>query len=200
MQEFPVNVLKPLEGTLNAVIFENSFINLPKTLFFKIEIPLKTIDMALLCEDITDKNYQTSFHLDWIKLDIHSLQDLENKTFTFPINPEIGYIDGSVYMFDVHNIIDTKTLSFGEFKNQKIPLKINSRIDFELEGTGYFTTKYIDFQTELILGELAIASDILTPIEENFEKAIALVSQYINLENFDKPHLGEWGIAFKMKV
>jgi hypothetical protein len=199
MKEFPVKMLKPLEGKLNAMIFENSFFNLPKTLFFKIEIPLQSIDMTKLCEDITDENYQTSIQLDWIQLDIRSLQDLENKTFTFPINPEIGYIDGSVYLFDVHNIIDTKSISFGEFKNQKIPLKTTFRIDFELEGTGFATTKYVDFETELILGELSIATDILTPNQENFGNAKALVQQYIDIENFDEPRVGEWGIAFKMR-
>jgi hypothetical protein len=33
MKEFPVKILKLLEGTLNGMIFENSFLNLPKTLF-----------------------------------------------------------------------------------------------------------------------------------------------------------------------
>lgn len=199
MKEFPLHILEPLQGTLNAMIFENSFINLPKTLFFKIEVPLKLIDMSKLCEDIVDKNYQTSFQLDWIKLALGSLQELENKMFTFPINPEEGYIDGSIYLFDVHNIVDTISLSFGEFKNQKITLKINQRIDFELEGTGYATTKYLDFETELNLGELSIPTDILTPNAENFENAKALVLQFIEMKSFDEPFVGEWGIAFKMK-
>jgi hypothetical protein len=199
MKEFPVNILKPSEATLNATIFENSFINLAKTLFFKIEIPLQPIDMAKLCEDITDKNYQTSIQLDWIQLNIKNLKELENKTFTFPLNPEIGYIDGSVYLFDVHNIVDATRLTFGEFKNQKILLKTTLRIDFELEGTDYATTKYLDFETELNLGELSIATDILTPTQENFENAEALVQRYMEIENFDKPCVGEWGIAFKMR-
>jgi hypothetical protein len=199
MKEFPVKILKPLEGKLNAMIFENSFVNLPKTLFFKIEIPLQAIDMSKIAEDITNKNYQTSFQLDWIKLNIRSLQDLENKTFTFPINPDEGYIDGSIYLFDVHNIVDTTSLSFGKFKNQKIPIKTVLRIDFELEGTGFKTTKYLDFETELNLGELSIPTDILTPNSENFENAKALVVQFIEIESFDEPFVSEWGIAFKMK-
>jgi hypothetical protein len=199
MKEFPVKILKPLEGTLNAIIFENSFINLPKTLFFKIEIPLQAIDMSKIAEDITNKNYQTSFQLNWIKLDVRSLQELENKTFTFPINPDEGYIDGSIYLFDVHNIIDATSISFGKFNNQKIPIKTVLRIDFELEGTGYTTTKYLDFETELNLGEISIPTDILPPNTENFENAKALVAQFIEIESFDEPFVGQWGITFKMK-
>jgi hypothetical protein len=199
MKEFPAKILKPLEGTLNAMIFENSLLNLPKTLFFKIEIPLQTIDMSKIAEDITNKNYQTSFQLDWIKLNIHSFQDLENKTFTFPINPAEGYIDGSIYLFDVHNMIDSNSITFGKFKNQKIPIKTVLRIDFELEGTSYATTKYLDFETELNLGELSIPIDILTPNTDNFENAKALVAQFMEIESFEGPYIGEWGIAYKMK-
>jgi hypothetical protein len=199
MKEFPAKILKPLEGTLNAMIFENSLLNLPKTLFFKIEIPLQAIDMSKIAEDITNKNYQTSFQLDWIKLNIHSFQDLENKTFTFPINPAEGYIDGSIYLFDVHNMIDSNSITFGKFKNQKIPIKTVLRIDFELEGTGYANTKYLDFETELNLGELSIPIDILTPNTDNFENAKALVAQFMEIESFEGPYIGEWGIAYKMK-
>lgn len=199
MKEFPVEILEPLEGTLNAIIFENSLTNLLKTLFFKIEIPLKLIDMGKLYDDITDNNYQTSFRLDWIKLNVSTLKELENKTFTFPINPQEGYIDGSIYLFEVHNIADVTNITFGEFKNQAIPTNITLRIDFELEGTGYSTTKYVDFTTELKLGELSIATDILPPINQNFENAKALIAQHIDTVNFDEPHLGEWGISFKMK-
>jgi hypothetical protein len=199
MKEFPAKILKPLEGTLNAMIFENSFLNLPKTLFFKIEIPLQAMDMSKIAEDITNKNYQTSFQLDWIKLNISSLQDLENKTFTFPINPDEGYIDGSIYLFDVHNIIDVTSITFGKINNKKIPIKTVLSIDFELEGTSYATTKFLDFETELNLGELSIPIDILTPNTENFENAKALVAQFIEIESFEGPHIGEWGIEFKMK-
>jgi hypothetical protein len=199
MKEFPVKILKPLEGKLNAMIFENSFLNLPKTLFFRIEIPLQAIDMSKIAEDITNKNYQTSFQLDWVKLNIRSLQDLENKTFTFPINPTNGYIDGSIYLFEVHNMIDTTNITFGKFNNQKIPIKTVLRIDFELEVTGYATTKFLDFETELNLGELSISTDILTPNTENFENAKALVAQFIEIESFDEPFVGEWGITFNMK-
>jgi hypothetical protein len=155
--------------------------------------------MSKIAEDITNKNYQTSFQLDWIKLYIHSLQDLENKTFTFPISPAEGYIDGSIYLFDVHNMIDTTSITFGKFNNQKIPIKTVLRMDFEMEGTGYATTKYLDFETELNLGELSIPTNILTPNTENFENAKALVAQFMEIESFEGPHIGEWGIAFKMK-
>ena len=68
MKIFPVEILKPLKGTINALIFENTFINLPKTLFFQIEIPLEPIDMAKLGDKNRSENHETSFRLDSIKL------------------------------------------------------------------------------------------------------------------------------------
>ncbi len=200
MKKFPVEILKPISGTLNALIFENSLINLPTSLFFNIEIPLEPINMAKLWDDDEDENYETSFRLDGIKLGIKSLKELENQTFTFPINPEEGYIDGSIYLFDVHNIIDVTNITFGEFQNQSIPIKITLRIDFEFEGTDYATTKYINFETDLALGELLIANDILQPSEENLKNVQSLVEQFIDIDKFEAPYLGEMGIALKMKL
>jgi hypothetical protein len=199
MMQFPLNILKLKEGVLNAKIFENSFLGIPKTLFFNIEIPLQPIDLTEITEDLIDRNFKTIISLGNIKFVIKSLKSLENKTFNFPINPEIGFIDGSVYLFDVHNIVDVKSITFGEFENQKIPFKTTLRIDLELEGTGFASTKYVDFETELSLGELSIPSYILAPNEENFVKSKALVSQFIAIGSFDKPFVGEWGITFKMK-
>ena len=199
MKIFPVEILKPLKGTINALIFENTFINLPKTLFFQIEIPLQPIDMAKLGDENRGENHETSFRLESIKLAIHNLQELENKTFTFPINPEEGYIDGSIYLFDVHNLVDTTQITFGKFQNQNISINIKLRIDFEMEGTDYATTKYLDVETELSLGELLIASDLLQPTKENLQNTKSLVQQFIEIEHFDEPYLGDMGITFKMK-
>ncbi len=200
MKKFPVKILKPISGILNALIFENSFINLPTSLFFNIEIPLEPIDMAKIGDENNRKNHETSFRLDSIKLSITNLKELENQTFTFPINPEMGYIDGSIYLFDVHNIVDVTSITFGECINSFLPFKITLRIDFEYEGTDYVTTKYLDFETELALGELLIATDILNPSQENLENAKSLVQQYIDIDNFDEPYLSELGIALKMNL
>ena len=199
MKKFPVKILKPVTGTLNALIFENTFIDLPKTLFFQIEIPLEPIDLTKIGSENESENYNTSFRLDGIKLDIKNLQELENKTFTFSINPEEGYIDGSIYLFDVHNIVDVTSITFGKFKNQVLPLKIILRIDFELEGTGYATTEYLDYETELALGELLIATDILQPVRKNLKNAKSLVQQFIDIEHFEEPYFGDMGVTLKMK-
>lgn len=199
MKIFPVEILKPLKATINALIFENTFINLPKTLFFQIEIPLEPITMAKLGDENRGENHETSFRLESIKLAIRNIQELENKTFTFPINPEEGFIDGSIYLFDVHNLVDTTQITFGKFKNQKVFIKIKLRIDFEMEGTDYATTKYLDFEIELSLGELLITSDLLQPTKENLQNAKSLVQQFIEIEHFDEPYLGDMGIIFKMK-
>jgi hypothetical protein len=200
MKSFPAEILNPLQGVINALIFENTFICLSRTLFFQIEIPLEPINMAHISDENLGENQTTSFRLDWIKLNVSSLKELENKSFTFPINPEQGYIDGSIYLFDVHNIVDVTKITFGECINQIIPFKITLRIDFEQEGTNYATTKYMDFETELVLGELLISTDILNPKIEILEYAKPLVQQFIDIENFNEPFLGESGIALTMKL
>jgi hypothetical protein len=156
MKNFPIEKLLPKKGTISSYIFENEFINLPKTLFYKIVIELEPLDVSTLWEENPIKNYQTKIHLDFIRLPISDLQNIENQTFTFPINPEKGYIDGSIYLFDVHNPIDTNCITFGTFKKECIDAKITLLIDFEFEGTGFATTKFIDIETTLYVENTTI--------------------------------------------
>jgi hypothetical protein len=200
MKKFLTELTQPTKGVLNAIIFENTFTGIPKTLFFSMEIPLKSIDMSLLWEDETDKKYKTALRLDFIQLNITDLKELENRIFTFPINPDAGYIDGSVYIFDAHNMIYTTSISFGAFKNQKIPVQLTLQIDFEMEGTGYAVTDFLNFETELKLGELVIESTLLNPIESNLNQAKAFAQAYIKTDKFDKPFIDFNGIKLKMKV
>jgi hypothetical protein len=200
MKTFPVELIQPTKGVLNALIFENTFTGIPKTLFFSMDIPLKPIDMSVLSEYETNKKYRTAFRLDFIQLNITDLKDLENKTFSFPINPDAGYIDGSVYMFAAHNMIYTTSIRFGTFKNQKIPVHLTLQIDFEMEGTGYALTDFLNFKTELKLGELVIEAALLNPSETNLNQAKTFVQSFIKTDKFDTPFIDFNGIKLKMKV
>ncbi|MBW8309394.1 MAG: hypothetical protein K0M45_07165 [Candidatus Paracaedibacteraceae bacterium] len=60
-----------------------------------------------------DEEVNTSIKLDFINLKGLPFKELSNKAFPFPINPEDGYIDGSVYLESTHNPIDVTLISFG---------------------------------------------------------------------------------------
>jgi hypothetical protein len=199
MKKFPIERILPEKGVINTKIFENKFTGLVPTLFFSIEIELKAIDITDLSEYETDKAYKTRISLDWIKLNVAKLEDIANKTFSFPINPEDGYIDASMYMFHAHNMIYTTSMTFGAFENQKIPFKATLQIDFEYEGTDYQLTDFLTIETDLEIGELTI-TDVLEPTEENLKGAKKFADTFIDTTKFVKPILDASGIKMGMKV
>ncbi|TOG55084.1 hypothetical protein CGI98_24375, partial [Vibrio parahaemolyticus] len=76
---------------------------------------------------------ETVISLDGINLPIEP-NELTGRTFTFPINPDDGYIDGSVYFFSAHSPVDITEIKFGESTNGKLPMILESSwvLEFEL--------------------------------------------------------------------
>jgi hypothetical protein len=88
---FNYDLIVPKSGKVDGLIFENEYVNIPMALFYRIEVELKTFE-------IDDEVIDTSLILDFISFVINNLKELENRAFDFPIHPEIGYIDASVYI------------------------------------------------------------------------------------------------------
>ncbi|MCB0442789.1 MAG: hypothetical protein KDC50_01925, partial [Flavobacterium sp.] len=66
-----------------------------------------------------------------------TLSSYIGKTVSFPLNPNDGYIDGSVYLKNVHNPVDVPEMKFLELENDFIELEITMKFDFEYEAIRY---------------------------------------------------------------
>ncbi|MFI0367778.1 hypothetical protein ACH35V_07850 [Actinomadura sp. 1N219] len=73
----------------------------------------------------------TAFSLDSISLPAASLAELSGRAFTFPVNPEEGYIDGSIYMVATHNPVDVTRIVFGEAAEDMIPATLHAELILE---------------------------------------------------------------------
>ncbi len=190
MKHFPAEILQPKISFINAKIFKNDFLRIPATLFYTIEIDLEAIKYQ-------NQKINTTIHIDFIKLDIYSLKELENRTFEFPINPENGFIDSSIYLFDVHNPVDVYKIEFGVIKNKSIEAIINFDIDFEYENTEFKKLTDLFFTLNLKFGELSIDTEIMNA--QNFDEATIteLASKFTDLTNYEKPILQNQQIIYK---
>lgn len=65
------------------------------------------------------------------------LQNYIGKTIQFPLNPNDGYIDGSVYLKNVHNPVDVTEIKFVKLENDFIELELTMKLDFEHEINGF---------------------------------------------------------------
>lgn len=59
------------------------------------------------------------------------ITNLENKDFVFPEYPIVGYIDGSIYLKNIHNPITIKMISFQNYSNSNKTLKVKVKIVFD---------------------------------------------------------------------
>ena len=62
---------------------------------------------------------ETAFHLERVRLPANT-KAWAKQTFTFPRNPKDGYIDGSIYLRNVHNPADVTSIKFGECHDDSI--------------------------------------------------------------------------------
>ncbi|MFC3702830.1 hypothetical protein ACFOND_14415 [Reinekea marina] len=145
--------VKPLSGFLSASVFENEFIGLKPTLFFGISIPLETFKFQ-------NEKVDTTVELDFIHLPVRNdWKELIGNSYSFPINPENGYIDGSVYLGHAHNPADTSKVSFIENRGVlKCALEIT--FDFTFEGPSFLGKPSVKWEIELRYDEDQISNAI----------------------------------------
>lgn len=116
-----------LNGKMGASIFENEFLGIEKKLVFDITLPLKPFDF-------NGGLVETEYQLDFINLPIKGIADLEGKEFVFPVNPDDGYIDGSMYLDNVHNMAFCSRIKFGKICGNSIEAELDIEVDFTIEG------------------------------------------------------------------
>jgi hypothetical protein len=116
MRDFPVEKLKPLLGRLLA-----------EPVGLSIEIPLApfTIDGEVV---------ETSISLGGVSLPTPDVLKLSGQTFSFPVNPKPGYIDGSVYVQHAHLPVDVTSIRFGNADNDAVEVELDLLFVFEFEG------------------------------------------------------------------
>lgn len=81
-----------------------------------------------------DELIATSLRLDGIDLPSVRLAELVSKSFDFPLNPEDGYIDGSIYLGQRHHPLDIHQLAFHANRHGTASLLIKGRYLFAFEA------------------------------------------------------------------
>jgi len=96
---------------------------------------------------------ETEILIDGIELPVESLESLQGNTYVFPVNPEDGYIDGSVYLEHAHHPVDVTKIIFGKLKGSKLETIIEGTVALSCEGLEHPETEeeYDDFSFGLSL-------------------------------------------------
>jgi hypothetical protein len=97
-----------------------------------IEIPLGPVPVpAELADELEEETVETSIVLDGIE---PGAGELRGRSLTFPVNPEEGYIDGSLYLAAAHNPVDVTRIDFAADEGADPAATLHGQVDFAFEG------------------------------------------------------------------
>lgn len=120
---FPIALLVPTSGVISR------------------QDDLFDISIALQPFELNGETVSTEFSLEGAELPLEAPADWQNKTFTFPVNPEEGYIDGSIYLGNVHTPADVTRIVFGTVHDEVIDARLTINLVFEHEGGPFANTE-----------------------------------------------------------
>ena len=144
LQEFPTDKLKPLPGYLWGP--EDGLC---------ITVPLQPFSLVIE-EDGDEITFETLLRLDEVELPSDCFEILAGRTFTFPVNPEDGYIDGSIYIDHAHCPVDITTIRFGSLVGNAIEVELEGDLSLEFEGLGNFANIHWVCRTHMSRSNTAV--------------------------------------------
>ncbi len=80
------------------------------------------------------QSVDTLIRLDGIALDLSEPRSQANRSHRFPVNPQDGYIDGSVCLLHRHVPLDVTELSFGTPGELTLPVQMKGTLVFSAAG------------------------------------------------------------------
>lgn len=115
MVEFPAHLFVPVSAVLSGSPGEHS-----------IEVYLKEFELD-------GETIDTSFRFDWIDGLPGKLKDCVDRRFEFPVNPDEGYVDGSIYLVHAHHSAHLTRLSFEE-RGGQVFARFEIQVQLSFEG------------------------------------------------------------------
>jgi hypothetical protein len=172
-RRFPYRKVRAKTGTIGGFLFENQKINVPRTLFHTIEVPIAPFDAIGARGE--KRRTKTALSLEFIELPerpFRGYRALAHKTVEFPLNPEPGYVDASIYLNDAHNPVDVYEISFGAFKRGLLEASLTVAIDFESEQSGYAKSGGLQINVVLRPQPLLIHDEIVKKAKRRTARAL----------------------------
>lgn len=116
-----------------------------------LEVALAPFDVSELLPDADEsaRTDGTSFQFESICLPAQRIDELEDRSFEFPVNPEPGYVDGSIYLMNAHNPADLRRIDFGAISGGSIPARFVVEIRFEFEQSG-LADRTVEFAADIL--------------------------------------------------
>jgi hypothetical protein len=200
MNPFPADKLVPQVAVIRSSFVDCELLGPPDGLSHEIEIRLKSFQLPLIEESEDVETVETSIRLDYITLiegRFPGFKALQGREFTFPINPEPGYIEGSVYMYGMHNDVDVTRIIFGKVSGNHISATIVADFDLRAPEYGYDRLTQYPLEVQLEIEGVLVNREIIT---RNMLKAFQVpkyLKQIFQRVPLEIPRITKEGLVFR---
>jgi hypothetical protein len=131
-REQPKSAVKDLTDSFSIAALEL----LTGTITKGAEADMYNIVLLIATFILDQEPVDTSLRFDHIALP-EPLETYVGQTVSFPVNPEEGYIDGSMYLRSAHNPVDISAIRFVAIKEDVIIVELTMDFVFDFEGIGF---------------------------------------------------------------
>lgn len=199
MRPFPTDKLVPREAIIRSSFVDIDLLGCGEGLSHEIEILLEPFSLEIPGKPEDVERVETSIRLDYMTLvegRFPGFKALEEKEFTFPINPEPGYIDGSVYMYGMHNDVDVTKIIFGKVSGNHISATIIANFDLGTSEYGYGRLIQHAIQVQLKIEGLLVSKEILARNLLTVLQMPRYLKQFFERVPLEIPRITREGLVF----
>ena len=183
---FDIKQISPLPGTMYSVLWENSHINLPLSLFYSIEIPLQPFDTGHV---YVDQPAETSFVIEWIRFrneqnmeQEKSWKNLLNRKFA--LSYDDGNAEGSIYLGSEHCQFNS-LLKFNKLNGAVFDIELAMDIHFNIDTINLQEDGLVKTAVTVEYEGLKLFPPEMLPSFQNEKDPMNLIGSFIDLSIYD---------------
>lgn len=193
--------IHPLKGQMSCNLWENSHINLPLTLYYSIEIPLRPFNSG---HDYVDQPTDTAIMIEWAIFSDgqnnhqeRNWKKLVGRQFNLSYNDKTA--EGSIYLGTEHCQFNSE-INFLSLTETTFDIELKMAVDFNIETSNLDGDGLLKIRTKVDYDGLRVYHTQL-PTFQKADNQLALIGKYVDLnvyqteftqvdnENFDWKHL-----------
>ena len=178
---FDIKEVRPLPGIMHCILWENSYINLPLSLFYSIEIPLQPFDTG---HEYVDQPTETSFVIEWIRFEDKQKREQERNWKNllgreFFLSYEDGNAEGSIYLGSEHCQFNS-LLKLNNLNGTVFDIELAMGIDFNIDTINLPEGGLLKIGVTVEYEGLKLFSPEMLPSFQNEKEPMKLISKFID--------------------
>ena len=183
---FDIKEVRPLPGAMHCILWENSYTNLPLSLFYSIEIPLQPLNTG---HEYVDQPTETSFVIEWIRFEDKQKREQERnwknllgREFFLSYNDQNA--EGSIYLGSEHCQFNC-SIKFNNLNETVFDIELAMDIDFNTATMHLLDVRLSKIGVSLEYEGLKLLPPEMLPSFENEKDPLTHIRRFIDTSVYE---------------